>query len=272
MQTICFFNGDDKEEPFFRVTCDLNGRMWSRLYLFMTSVCGHFDIKDYDIKQKDTNEIIDIAFDSLLLPGVYTITAKQSTSRQICVLDTYRESRIIPRQRRNSESQVSTPRTSTFKSQVTVRDKGACVITGDKKRAQACHIVAKAHWNNQENLPQSIKRLFISFPETINDVRNGLLLCPNLHGAFDDGDISIKYDSNANIYFYFVVAIDIAYQKLDGTLLWPPPTSLPLPHPDLLDFHLALSVMKHMCAADEYDEDDPYSDFDIPQVQFVEAY
>ena len=271
MQTICFFNGDDKEEPFFRVTCDLNGRMWSRLYLFMTSVCGHFDIKDYDIKQKDTNEIIDIAFDSLLLPGMYTITAKQSTSRQICVLDTYRESRIIPRQRQNSESQVSTPRTSTFKSRVTLRDKGACVITGDTKRAQACHIVAKAHWNNQENLPQSIKRLFISFPETINDVRNGLLLCPNLHGAFDDGDISIKYDSNANI--YFVVAIDIAYQKLDGTLLWlPPPTSLPLPHPDLLDFHLALSVMKHMCAAAEYDEDDPYSDFDIPQVQLVEAY
>ena len=41
-----------------------------------------------------------------------------------------------------------------------------------------------------------------------------------------------------------------------------------------LDFHLALSVMKHMRGAAEYNEDfdGPDSDFYIPQMQLVEAY
>ena len=62
-----------------------------------------------------------------------------------------------------------------------------------------------------------------------------------------------------------VVAIDIAYQKHDGKLLWQAQPQMPYlpPHPVLLDFHLALSVMKHMLGAAEYNEDfnGPDSDF-----------
>ena len=141
---------------------------------FMTYVCGHFDIKDYDIKQKDTD---DIDFNSLLLPGMHTIIAKQSTSQQTCVLDEYKEIRIIPRRRQSPfERPAQSPsRTNSFTKEVTVRDQSACVITGDPKHSQACHIVAIAHWNNEDSLPQSIKNLIYSLPNTINDVRNGLL-------------------------------------------------------------------------------------------------
>ena len=105
-------------------------------------------------------------------------------------------------------------------------------------------------------------------------MRNGLTLCPNLHCACDAGDIAIKYEADTET--YTVVAISIAYQAHDGQLLWVTPSSLcfQLPHPALLDFHIALSVMKHLRAAAEYDEnfDDPGSDFCIPQMQLVEAF
>jgi phosphotransferase system IIB component len=59
--------------------------------------------------------------------------------------------------------------------QIHTKDHSACVITGDPKHSQACHIVAIAHRNNKDSLPQSIKNLIYSLPNTINDVRNGLL-------------------------------------------------------------------------------------------------
>ena len=78
----------------------------------MTSVCGPFDINDYVIRNKVTKDIINIDFNSTtsrLLPGIYTIIAKQSSSRQICVLPENHDAKIIPNTRRNSKSLGQSP-------------------------------------------------------------------------------------------------------------------------------------------------------------------
>ena len=271
---ITFYNNDRK------VVLNLNsyscGRQWHRIYLFMTSVCGHFKIEDYDIKQDGANEIMDINLTSLIPPGNYTITAKQSTSKEICISDIYSNLSIIPRSRRNSiESPSQSPRRNNFSMHVNARDQCTCVITGNTNYVQACHIVAIAYWNRKDSLPNDTRRVIESLPNKINDVRNGLILTPDFHHAFDAGDIAIKYEADTKT--YTVVAINIEYQAHDGQLLWVTPSSSRFqpPHPALLDFHIALSLMKNLrAAAAEYDEnfDDPGSDFCIPQMQLVEAF
>ena len=142
------------------------------------------------------------------------------------------------------------------------------MITGDHENPEACHIVALAYWNveaNKRTLPKSVKYVITSLPHDINNERNGLLLCPNLHVAFDRGQIAIKYERNTGS--YIVVAIDTAFQVFDGKPVWlVQDTSLDPPHPDLLDFHLTCCVMSHMKGGAEYieDFDDPDSDFYIP--------
>ena len=147
------------------------------------------------------------------------------------------------------------------------------MIFGYTKFFEGCHIVPKAHSNCRRLLPTSVSNIIEYLPQNIDDVRNGLLLCPNLHHAFDDGQIAIKYERNTGR--YIVIAITTGYEEYDGTLLWQTEHRFyKPPHPDLLDFHLISSVMKHLCASAEYDEDfdDPGSDFCIPEMQLVEAY
>ena len=247
----------------------------------MTSVCGPFNINDYVIRNTGTKDIINIDFKSptsSLIPGKYTIIAKQSSSQRICVLPEYDNARIIPHSRRNSKSLCQSPAPvqsparsssaqSEFKSRLLIRDKGACVITRDESYPEACHIVALAYWNlaNRSTLPESVRDVITSLRYDINSVRNGLLLCPNLHVAFDHGKIGIKYECNFGS--YTVVAIDTAYEVFDGIQLWQlQHSSHRPPHPDLLDYHLACCVMTHMKGCAEYieDFDDPDSDFYIP--------
>ena len=212
------------------------------------------------------NEIMDINLTSPIPPGEYTITAKQSTSPKICINDVYSnlDLTIIPRSRRSSYVNPSPQnRKNAFSVKVNVRDQCTCVITGNtSNHLQACHIVAIAHWKRKDSLPNDVKRVILRLPDTINDVRNGLILTPDLHCAFDAGEIAIKYEADTKT--YTVVAINIAYQAHDGKLLWVTPSSrFQPPHPALLDFHLALSVMQQMHGGAEYDENfhDPDSDF-----------
>ena len=284
---ILFYNDT---EFFFKIQCNITGRTWSLVYFFLSSVCGPFDIKDYEIRNRYTNNIIDIDFNSpteRLLPGSYTIIAKQSSSQQICILDACKNWQIIPRAGSRSQSPAQSPtqspaqsptRLGSFKERLVARDRGACVITGKTQHTQAAHIVALAYWAvaKRNRLPSSVTEVINNLQHNIDSVRNGLLLSPDLHKAFDAGEVVIKYECNDDKCRYVVVALDIGYQEYEGILLWQGPhleNYLP-PHPVLLDFHLKSSILYHMHAsAEDEDEDDfdgPY--YCIPEMQLVKAY
>ena len=88
------------------------------------------------------------------------------------------------------------------------------MITGNPQHIQESHIVALAYWNDakRNRLPYSVITVINGLEHTINDVRNGVLLSPDLHQAFDAGEIVIKCERNDDKCKYIVVALNIAYQ------------------------------------------------------------
>ena len=68
----------------------------------------------------------------------------------------------------------------------------------------------------RNRLPNSVKTVINDLQHTINDVRNGVLLSPDLHQAFDADEIVIKCERNDDKFKYIAVALNIAYQVLEA--------------------------------------------------------
>ena len=107
-------------------------------------------------------------------PGMYTIIAKQSSSRQICVLEENRNKRIIPGQNSQSPAQsparAQCPDQRLFRERLAIRDRGACEISGDFQHTQVSHIVSLAYCNNDtshNSLTQSVEDVIMGLTSSL---------------------------------------------------------------------------------------------------------
>ena len=138
---------------------------------------------------------------------------------------------------------------------------GRCVITewNVLEYLVASHIIAFAYWKdkNKGDLPVSIQRIIGQFYDGIDDIQNGLLLESRLSSAFDQGHIAFRECDGG----HYVVSIMPWFSEYEGKKLEIRDRSFKPPHPELLQFHLQLSVLKNMCGAGEdYSDDDDDDD------------
>lgn len=254
----------DSDNMRIKIKCLKSGRTFDLVRLFLTSAFENFDVNKYAMITESKNQI-DLAITGpmfVIQPGVYNLIVKDGTALS---LQRKKYIPIIPTSRNNSrrtsfQETKELVRDPHFKTNLAMRDSG-CVVTGVVTNAmylEAAHIVAFAYWkdHNRDDLPVSISNTIASLPNEINDIQNGFLLRDYLHNAFDRGDIAFRECDGD----HYVVAIDPMFFKYDGQKLQIRNRSFPPPHPELLRFHLQLSVLKNMCGAGEdysdYDDDD----------------
>ncbi|KAK3168476.1 hypothetical protein OEA41_004924 [Lepraria neglecta] len=155
-------------------------------------------------------------------------------------------------------------RLQSFRDEIRRRD-GRCVITGNIvlgayrnhwKGFEAAHIFPLAyegHWV-QHNFAR-----WIIIPaangETINSKQNGLLLRADIHGLFDNYDISINPDDNHKIVCFADDGNDIAGKFLDEQFRNDPDR----PCDELLRWHFRQAVFANMRSAGE-----PIFEIDFP--------
>ncbi|KAJ3344144.1 hypothetical protein HDU83_005394 [Entophlyctis luteolus] len=140
---------------------------------------------------------------------------------------------------------------------------------------EAAHIVAHSWWNDvpgrRDKLPSEIRAIISTFPDGIDNVKNGILLNRDLAGAFDEGKFGFVFQGG----HFYAVAITTDILELDGTQMdenlrtrydgtswW---SSQNQPAVELLQFHFRNSVFKHMAGSGLIEEDSD-SEYDRDEV------
>ena len=245
-----------------KIPCLESGKTFDLVRLFLTTAFENFDVNKYAMITESNNRIDLATTDPMLVihPGEYFLNLKDGTALHL-QKRTYIP--IIPSSKNNSrrssigETKTIEPtRIASFRECLIRRDH-CCVISQwqDLQYLKASHIIAFSYWREQNrgDLPFSIFCIIQGLPDQINDVQNGMLLSSTLSEAFDRGDIAFRKSDGDHC----VVSINPHFSLYEGKKLKRNSSGgmhLP-PHPELLQFHLQLSVLKNMCAAGEdYDE------------------
>ncbi|ORY37295.1 hypothetical protein BCR33DRAFT_854861 [Rhizoclosmatium globosum] len=268
---ISIWNAIESENILLAIPYRLTGKAWSRVQLFLSSICGDFNPNHYSLKSADeTNTTLTelhLTDSDMLAPGRYYLIAKEGVPSLDVI---YRPFPIIPRGKKaksasgsssptGSPSSASKKRTRIsailddvddsvlveaaieennrriqFGKQIIARD-NHCVITKACVSTQATHILDHSFLSNG-----------------INSVRNGILLRSDLATAFDNGLFSFHFRDG----HYYFVAISVDLECFDGQQLdenlrvradnstwWSLETC---PQPKLVKFHLRNSIFQHM--------------------------
>ena len=247
--SICIWSN---QKILFAIPISMQGMLWSRVLLFVESVCGTIQGKYVlkDISRNDVNPELGshiFAGDYFLepLPGSAPVAIQgkkidivpsgplgsKCSSLQSSSASSPKHSAAVysgqsdddgsqppvgdKRKRCESDSE-SNSSDRKFVTNVYQRD-NHCVITRSSDTLDAAHILAHGWWNNTTNrrtlLPQDIVNCVNKLPSKIDDIRNGLLLRKDL--AFDLGFFSLQHENG----HYRVVALHPNYEEIDGVML-----------------------------------------------------
>ncbi len=254
------------------------GRPWHRIELFLQSVCGPFEMTNYRIWDFGEKTEIECVSELPVLPGNYAFIP---TTEDIMPLRVVHEP--FPLYPTDFPGFYDTGRFEVYPNrEETIRVVDACfqgietnlllkgrLMQRDSTRlirqsvecskcrifpSEVClrvsYILGRCWWRNVGNrrraLPGAISDVINGFENTIDDVKNGLLLCSRLACYFDEGRIAFQY-INEHLQ---IVAITRECEHIDGHLIlthwrggWSENNK---PHEQLLAFHLRNSVFKHM--------------------------
>ncbi|KAJ3190633.1 hypothetical protein HDU82_003882, partial [Entophlyctis luteolus] len=217
---ISIWNAMEDGKKLLIIPCGSSGRAWTRVQLFLSSVCGDFDPSCYSLKTaNETNTAVtDLYLNELdiLLPGRYYLIPKEGVQPLDVIYEPFP---IIPKGKNSrltsgSSSSIGSSssatkkrthmaailndvddsvlvdgvaevnnRTTLFEQGIIARD-NHCVITKEYASTQAAHILAHSWWGDFESrkdlLPQSIRDAVSELKGGINSVRNGILLRTDL--------------------------------------------------------------------------------------------
>ncbi|KAJ3378079.1 hypothetical protein HDU84_007968 [Entophlyctis sp. JEL0112] len=251
---ISIRNAMEDGKKLLAIPCGPSGKAWTRVLLFLSSVCGDFDPSCYSLKTaNETNTAVtDVhlsEFD-ILFPGRYYLIPNEGVQpldvihQPFPIIPKGKNSRLTSGSSSSIDSSSATKkrkpvgailndiddsvlvdgvveinnRTNLFEKEIIARD-NHCVITKEYVSTQAAHILSQSWWRDFENrkdlLPQSIRDTVSELRGGVNSVRNGILLRTDLAAAFDRGYFSFKF---YNDHFYFI-AITTEYECFDGCQL-----------------------------------------------------
>ena len=240
-----------REQLLFLIQNGDRGKIWSRILLFVETVCGPL-ADNYALRDMARNEVKP-DLNTFISPGEYALEPVGESP-----LLTIREKkyRIVPSGKAgNSSSSHSSPavgsprtemaagaaepspagitsskrhrsltesesntRNTRFVTQVYQRD-NHCVISKYCNNLEAVHILAHDWWNDSPDcrgaLPDNIIAKVKCLRDKVDDVRNGLLLNVDLAKAFEKGEFSLRMEGG----LYRVVAFDPRYEDIDGLML-----------------------------------------------------
>ena len=241
-----------KESRLFRIPVENGGKLWSRILLFVESVCGPIT-RTFALKDMQGRDVIS-SIDDYVRPGDYLLVpisgteslriketrfpivpsgmhgSRSPSAAQSAVASTADSdvglASTSPGKRRRIESDADSEKVNrkstftTFTTKLYQRD-NHCVVTRDCLSLEGAHILAHAWWTPADNrrhcLPKENINAVKDFPDEIDDVSNGLMLRTDLARSFYKGYFSLQLDEEKQ--HYRVVSLHPLCDGLDGIIL-----------------------------------------------------
>jgi hypothetical protein len=271
-----------KGKALLSICSSPNGKRWCSVVCLVESVYGALQ-GNYQLKDMSGKDI-ELGMDTFLMPGDYALVPVGDTP---LLMTEFERFRIVPGKnklrttsaeqssdsdslpgKRKSPSQASSSsicREGTFRTALLRRD-NHCVVSRAYDSVQACNILACEWWDDKPDrrdiLPDDIKRKVMSWPDQIDNIRNGILLSTQLAALFDEGKFSLAFvDGQYRVISlypsldkYDWQPLDVNMRKRDDESTW---WEAACPDKLLVAFHLRNSAFQMVVAAgpDDFDFD-----------------